>query len=86
MSVQGKLALGVPPGDYVFVFSHGRAIGAVLVGSCPAKRRIPPLVFSGDKSDFEILRPSVVERLYGSGELQRLIQKFRLQDCLGNAT
>ena len=72
------LALRFSPGDYVFVYSKGRPLGAILVGDCSRKGRFP-LLFCGGELDFEILRPSVVEHRYGSEELERLIEDFSLQ-------
>ena len=73
------LALRFSPGDYVFVYSKGRPLGAILVGDGRGKGRFP-LLFCGRERDFEILRPSVVEHRYGSEELERLIEDFSLQD------
>jgi hypothetical protein len=72
------LALTVSPGDYVFVYSQGRPLGAILVGDARGRGR-SPLLFCGRERDFEILRPSVVAHRYGSAELERLIDDFSLQ-------
>lgn len=73
------LALRFSAGDYAFVYSKGRPIGAIRVGNCRGKGRFP-LLFCGRQLDFEILRPSVVEHRYGSEELERLIKDFSVQD------
>ena len=71
------LALRFSAGDYCFVYSQGRPIGAIRVGDCRSKGQFP-LLFCGRQCDFEVLRPSVVEHRYGSAELERLIEDFSL--------
>ncbi len=79
------LALSFSQGDYAFVFSGGRPIGAILVGDCRGKGRFP-LLFAGRELDFNVLRPSVVERCYGAEELEKLIEEFSLPVPTGSAS
>ena len=69
------LALGLRKGEYAFVYNEGRPIGAILVRDANRNGRFA-LGFSGEKLDFEILRPSLVESRFGPQELTRLIQHF----------
>lgn len=64
--------LSIAVRDYVFIYSHGRAIGAVIVPGQGTVR----LVFSGEEKEFQVLRAPVVERLFGKDELDRLVRQF----------
>jgi hypothetical protein len=68
------LVLSFRPEDFAFVYSGGRPIGAVAVG--PASPARTALLFSGDRRDFEILRPAVVQSRFGRKVLERLIEQF----------
>ena len=72
------LALCFKDRDFAFVYHDGEPIGAIFVGEISPRARSPKvsLLFSGRKSQFEVLRPSVVERRYGREELERLTELF----------
>ena len=72
------LALSVHDHEYVFVFSQGEDIGLVRLGDIWPSRAATKatLLFAGDASRFEILRPSLVEKLFGAAELRRLQRKY----------
>ena len=72
------LALRFRDGDYAFVYCEGRAIGAILAGDAShgGIRPRSKLLFSGEKLDFEVLRPSVVASRFGEEELKRLKGSF----------
>ncbi|NUQ66507.1 MAG: hypothetical protein HUU20_28935 [Pirellulales bacterium] len=73
------LALSLREGEFVFVFCDRRPVGVIVVGSTNGKGR-SLLRFSGRKSDFEIVRPNVLEQRYGSPGLQELTEQFLAQD------
>ena len=64
--------------EYAFVYVQGRAVGAIRIGEVKSGGETPKvaLLFSGSKSDFEVLRPSVVAFRYGEQELARLVREF----------
>jgi hypothetical protein len=69
------LALTFTEGDFAFVYSAGRPIGAVVLAETKAAGRVK-LRFAGDNFAFEVLRPSVVERRFGRAELLKLVEQF----------
>lgn len=69
------LALSFYDGDYAFIYSAGRPIGALRVAEIKGSGRVK-LGFAGDELAFEVLRPSVVERRFGHAELMRLMNQF----------
>jgi hypothetical protein len=69
------LSLQFSRDDYAFVYSEGRPIGAILIGAIKGRSRLS-LLFGGQPTDFEILRPSAVEGRYGIDELERLRSRF----------
>lgn len=74
------LALGFREGEYAFVYHKGQPIGAIFVGEARGSGRFA-LRFSGGKDEFEVLRPSLVERRFGPHELEKLTRSF-LPDLL----
>jgi hypothetical protein len=72
------LTLSFRDGDYAFVFYAGIAVGAMQYGDHKpgGKRSRLPVRFAGRKEEFEILRPSAVERRYGRQELEKLTDRF----------
>ena len=69
------LALRFSTDDYAFVYTAGRPIGAIVVGDTRGKSQLS-LLFSGRQSDFEVLRPTAVERRFGRKELEKLEMQF----------
>jgi hypothetical protein len=72
------LALSFRGGEYAFVYHEGRPIGAIIAGDLNSAGEHPrrSIVFSGQRQDFEILRPNVVANRFGRQELERLIAVF----------
>ncbi len=68
------LSLSFRRRDMAFVFHGGHAIGAFVVGDMGISQ--VPILFAGEKRDFEVLRSNVVERIHGRQELLRLIARF----------
>lgn len=75
------LSLRFSTDDYVFVYTQGRPIGAILVGPTKGRSQLS-LLFSGQATDFEILRPQAVERRFGRQELDtlRAVSSFQAED------
>jgi len=69
------LSLRFSTDDYAFVYTEGRPIGAILVGETKGRSQFS-LLFSGQETDFEILRPRTVERRFGREELEKLQSRF----------
>jgi len=69
------LSLRFSADDYAFVYTDGRPIGAILVGEIKGRGQFS-LLFSGQETDFEILRPQAVERRFGRRELEELRSRF----------
>jgi hypothetical protein len=69
------LALSFAQGDFAFIYSAGRPIGALVFAEATTAGRVK-LRFAGDEVAFEVLRPSVVERRFGRAELVKLMQEF----------
>ena len=69
------LALRFCTDDYAFVYTGGRPIGAILVGQTKGRSQFS-LLFCGQETDFEILRPQAVERRFGRQELEKLRSRF----------
>jgi len=69
------LSLRFSTDDYAFVYTGGRPIGAILVGEIKGRSQMS-LLFSGQETDFEILRPRTVERRFGREELEKLQSRF----------
>lgn len=78
------LVLSFRDGDLAFVYSAGIAIGAIQFGDQKpgGKRFRIPVGFCGRNDEFEILRPSAVERRYGKQELERLTEQFLCSPAL----
>ena len=72
------LALILRSGEVVFVFHRGHPIGVLAVRDKRANGRNlrVPLLFSGRRDDFEVLRPKMVERRYGRRQLDKLTRQF----------
>jgi hypothetical protein len=67
------LTLRFSADDYAFVYSAGRPIGAIVVSETRGRLA---LLFSGARTDFEVLRPQAVERRFGRAELEKLEAEF----------
>jgi hypothetical protein len=74
------LSLRFSSDDYAFVYTDGRPIGAILAGETKGRSQFS-LLFSGEETDFEILRPRAVERRFGREELERLQLRFIRPGC-----
>jgi hypothetical protein len=72
------LALKFSQDEYAFVYTMGRPIGAILVGEKKGRGQLS-LLFSGSRTDFEVLRPQTVELRFGRDELTRLESQFLLR-------
>ena len=72
------LKLSFQYGDAAFVFHNGHPIGAIVVGDVhpSVQKQKVPMVFGGERLDFEVMRSDVIKKRFGSEMLERLIQRF----------